>query len=174
MNYDTLNKAARIAWAGLGIFVDREEANANPPAIYFSVPEHSYHKNANGIEMAGDFLAKRIKTTAIESGIPAFTKFLYKIRPGDNWTEGNKNQAEIAMRACFETHDQRPFDAFRRNHANEWKAPAAEFDRGSQKGHRNQTADNIFDAIKHTNFNQRTSRPSSEPIIIETKNYAEE
>ena len=165
MTAEILNQVARLSWAEFGIFIDREDPAT--PAIYFTVPEHSYHKNANGVEMAGDFLAKRFKTTSIEAGIPRATKFLYKIRNGDNWNQGNANQANVAMRACFQLGDNRPFDAFRSVHAKEWQAPESEFNRGKDTRH----VYNIFDAIQN---DSRLNKQSSGPEIINTPNLAEE
>lgn len=168
MTSDTMNQVVRITWAGHGVFVDEESPGTNPPYIKFSVPEHSFHRNVNGIEMAGDFLAKRIKQTAIESGFPANTKFMYKIRQKDNWTEANKNQAEVAMRACFQTGSMRPFELFRQNHAKEWSAPASEFDRSVFHGRK---VYNIYDAIN--GYANQAQHRNTEPTIIDVPNQAE-
>ena len=180
MTSDTMNQVVRLAWAGYGIFVDEESPNTNPPYIKFSVPEHSFHHNANGIEMVGDFLAKRIKQTAIESGFPANTRFMYKIRQGDSWTEGNKNQAQIAMRACFQTGDSRPFDLFRQDHAKEWSSPASEGSRMYRRyavhaggnSSNNYAADDLrrkFDEKLHASKSHTNA-----DVILDVTNYAEE
>jgi len=180
MTSDTMNQVVRLTWVGYGIFIDEESPGTDPPYIKFSVPEHSFHHNANGIEMAGDFLAKRIKQTAIESGFPANTRFMYKIRQGDNWTEGNKNQAEVAMRACFQTGDSRPFDLFRQNHAKEWSSPASEGSRmhvrhseyvtgNSSNGYTADDLRRMFNEKLHANESH-----ANDNVILDVTNYAED
>jgi len=180
MTSDTMNQAVRLAWAGYGIFIDEESPYTDPPYIKFSVPEHSFHRNANGVEMAGDFLAKRIKDTAIESGFPANTKFMYKIRHWDNWTEGNKNQAQIAMRACFQSRDSRPFDLFRRYHDKEWSSPTSEGSRiyeyhaehATGNSSNSYTADDLrrmFNEKLHANESHTNAA-----AILDVTNYAED
>lgn len=75
-----------LTWAEMGVTIDKEVETDTSYTLYISVPEHSYHKDVNGNEMAGIYLARRIKTTLTEACVINLT-VKCKIRTGDNWTK---------------------------------------------------------------------------------------
>lgn len=85
-----------ITWAEMGITVDKEVETDTSYSLYISVPEHSYHKDVNGIEMAGKHLATRIKTSLIEMGVQNLS-VMFKVRAGDNWTKEKALEAYNTM-----------------------------------------------------------------------------
>lgn len=91
-----LREAILITWAGFGLIIDKEIENQENYIIYVSVPKSSFHKDAYGEEMSGDFLAKRFKEILIEMGVKRLT-VKYKIRD-EIWTETKKQEAELNMR----------------------------------------------------------------------------
>lgn len=86
-----------LGWTQMGVIIDKELETQESLTIYISVPEHSYHKDVHGKEMAGTHLAKRIKETLVKMGIKRLT-VKYKIRTGDYWTKEKSNQADLEMR----------------------------------------------------------------------------
>lgn len=59
--------------------------------IYVSVPESSDCLNANGSQMAGSLLAKRVKESLKDLSISV--DVAYKVRKGDHWTKDKKNSS---------------------------------------------------------------------------------
>ena len=84
--------AVLLTWAQMGITLDKEVETDTSYTIYISVPEHSFERNVNGVEMAGTYLARRIKQTLTEMGVKNLV-VKAKIRKGDTWT---KEKAELA------------------------------------------------------------------------------
>ena len=85
-----------LTLAGFGITIDHEEETDISYSIWISVPEHSYHKDVNGNEMAGDYLARRMKTMLKEQGVKNLTVYA-KIRKGVYWTEDDSKNATNQM-----------------------------------------------------------------------------
>ena len=56
-----LGETMYITWRGMGIIIDNFTETEENVSIYISVPKSSYRKNVTGIEMSGEFLAKRFK-----------------------------------------------------------------------------------------------------------------
>lgn len=86
-----------LGWAQMGVVLDKQLETQESLTIYISVPEHSYERNAQGVEMAGTHLAKRIKEILAEMGVKRLT-VKYKIRTGDYWTKEKSKQADLEMR----------------------------------------------------------------------------
>lgn len=86
-----------LGWAQIGVVLDKELETQESLTIYISVPEHSCERDAHGQEMAGPYLAKRIKKTLVEMGVKRLT-VKYKTRIGDYWTKEKGKQADLEMR----------------------------------------------------------------------------
>lgn len=85
-----------ITLAGYGITIDHEEETDTSYSLWISVPEHSYQKDVDGNEMAGDYLARRVKTMLKEFGVKNLTVYA-KIRKGVYWTEDDSKNATNQM-----------------------------------------------------------------------------
>lgn len=92
MTKGLLGKAMLLAWAELGIRVEKHNETSGNPELYISVPEHSYRSDATNNEMAGMYLAKTIKRSFVEMGAKDVI-LKAKIRKGEHWT---KEMAEAA------------------------------------------------------------------------------
>lgn len=86
MTKGLLGKAMLLAWAELGVVVEKHNEASGNPELYISVPEHSYRLDATNNEMAGMYLAKAIKRTFVEMGAKDVI-LKAKIRKGECWTE---------------------------------------------------------------------------------------
>lgn len=86
MTKGLLGKAMLLAWAELGVVVEKYNETSGNPELYISVPEHSYHTDATNNEMAGMYLAKAIKRTFVEMGAKDVI-LKAKIRKGEHWTK---------------------------------------------------------------------------------------
>ena len=84
--------AVLLAWTKMGITLDKEVETDTSYTIYISVPEHSFERDVHGVEMAGTYLARRIKQILTEMGVKNLV-VKAKIRKGDTWT---KEKAELA------------------------------------------------------------------------------
>ena len=89
--------AAVITWAKFGVTFDKHEETTEQLTLWISVPESSYHTDADGNEMAGMYLAKRLKTVFSEMGVKRL-KILAKVRANDNWTKEKADNAEEQAR----------------------------------------------------------------------------
>lgn len=78
--------AMLLTWAQMGITLDKEVETDTSYTIYISVPEHSFEHDVDGVEMAGNHLARRIKQTLTEMGVKNLV-VKAKIRKGDTWTK---------------------------------------------------------------------------------------
>lgn len=78
--------AMLLTWAKMGITLDKEVETDTSYTIYISVPEHSFEHDVDGVEMAGNHLARRIKRTLTEMGVKNLI-VKAKIRKGDTWTK---------------------------------------------------------------------------------------
>lgn len=94
-----LGEAVLISLAGVGVMIDKVDEAQESLTIYISVPTSSYHRDAHGKEMAGDYLAKRVKQTLVEMGVKRLT-VKYKIR-NEHWTKEKQNDAELNARKQF-------------------------------------------------------------------------
>lgn len=92
-----IGEAMMISWAGFGVIIEHEKETEDRLEISISVPEHSYAYSNDGREMSGDALAVRFKTIMSEMGVKRLI-VKYRIRSGENWTEGMRKQAEQNMR----------------------------------------------------------------------------
>ena len=96
MNSDVMGKAMVIAYAQLGVQIDRLENTDSGIVMFFSVPRDAYDKKVYNIENYGKYLAQRVKHTLEEMG----TKFAicrYKIRD-EYWT---KEMSDSAVRSAY-------------------------------------------------------------------------
>lgn len=84
--------AILLTWAKMGITLDKEVETDTSYTIYISVPEHSFKHDVDGVEMAGNHLARRTKRILTEMGVKNLV-VKAKIRKGDIWT---KEKAETA------------------------------------------------------------------------------
>ena len=84
MNSPAMAKAMIVALKSMGIEIDNFDTDSNPWKIYISVPKTSDRLNANGKQMAGHTLGKRIKELlrCHDNTIKVF----YKIRD-DHWSK---------------------------------------------------------------------------------------
>lgn len=89
MNSQLMGKGMFLAWRQMGL----EDLKLNGLDFSFSVPSSSFELDKWGNEMSGHLLAKRIKKTCIETGIP-FENFNYKIR-NEHWTKEKQKQAKV-------------------------------------------------------------------------------
>lgn len=92
MTKGLLGKAMLLAWAELGVVVEKHNETSGNPELYISVPEHSYRSDATNNEMAGMYLAKTIKRSFVEMGAKDVI-LKVKIRKGEHWA---KEMAEAA------------------------------------------------------------------------------
>lgn len=86
MTKGLIGKAMLLAWAELGVVVEKHNEISGNPELYISVPEHSYRSDATNAEMAGMYLAKSVKRTFVEMGAKDVI-LKAKIRKGEYWTE---------------------------------------------------------------------------------------
>lgn len=93
----SLGAAVMITWAGYGVIVDKVNEQPESLIIYISVPENSYHKDVNGNEMSGAYLAKIFKERLTEMGIKRLV-VKYQVRKGEHWTEAMRDNAELSMK----------------------------------------------------------------------------
>lgn len=91
-----LGEAMYITWRGMGVIIDNFIETEENVSIYISVPKSSYRKNATGIEMSGEFLAKRFKESLTEMGIKRLA-VAFKIR-NENWTKEKEEEAILKAR----------------------------------------------------------------------------
>lgn len=91
-----LGEAMYITWRGMGVIIDNFIETEENVSIYISVPKSSYRKNVTGIEMSGEFLAKRFKESLTEMGIKKLT-VAFKIR-NENWTKEKEEEATLKAR----------------------------------------------------------------------------
>lgn len=86
-----------ITWAGFGLQIEKSNETQERLEIYISVPETSYHLNANQEQMAGVVLAKRFKAVMNDMGIKKLV-VKSRIRKGDHWTPEKAKNAEEQMK----------------------------------------------------------------------------
>lgn len=96
MTKGLLGKAMLLAWAQLGVVVEKHNEASGNPELYISVPEHSYRLDATNNEMAGMYLAKSVKRTFVEMGAKDVI-LKAKIRKGEYWTEEMEKAAYTEM-----------------------------------------------------------------------------
>lgn len=89
-------KAMLIAYAEIGVHIDKCCNTDAGVVLLFSVPQNSYHKDAKNIEMSGKHLASRVKKTLEEAGV-VFADCRYKTR-NEYWSE------EMAKTAVTKTY----------------------------------------------------------------------
>ena len=94
-----LGEAVLISLAGVGLTFDKVDETQESLTMYISVPSSSYHVDARGREMSGDYLAKRVKQTMVEMGVKRLT-VKYRIR-NEHWTKEKKEAAELNARKQF-------------------------------------------------------------------------
>lgn len=92
-----LGEVMMISFAGMGITFDKQDETQESLTLYISVPEHSYSKDVNGIEMSGENLARRYKRVLVELGVKRLT-VRFKIRKGEFWTKEDKERAELEIK----------------------------------------------------------------------------
>lgn len=97
MTKGLLGKTMLLAWAELGLVVEKHNEASGNPELYISVPEHSYRSDATNTEMAGMYLAKAIKRTFAEMGAKDVV-LKAKIRKGEHWTEEMGKAAYTEMK----------------------------------------------------------------------------
>lgn len=100
MHDKSLHGAVLIAWAKYGVRFDKHSETYEELRLYISVPEHSFHKDANGNELAGMYLARRFMTVFKEMGVKRL-KVLAKIRKGEYWSATDDAAAEEAMKKAL-------------------------------------------------------------------------
>ena len=88
-----------IAWAQMGVTVDHTEETPDKLSVWISVPVDSYHVDAHGNTMAGDLLAKRIKSTMQKMGVKRL-ELRRKIR-NETWTKEKADAAELDMKKAL-------------------------------------------------------------------------
>lgn len=81
-----LGEVFYLTMASYGITFDHEEETSDQLKLWISVPEHSENTDVHGNEMAGDYLAKRVKTMLKEMGVINLI-ILAKIRKDEYWTK---------------------------------------------------------------------------------------
>lgn len=96
MNNNMMGQAMLIAYAELGVQIDKFDNTDAGIVLLFSVPKSSYHKGANYIEMSGKYLASRVKTTLEEMGV-VFADCRCKIRD-EYW---NEDMAKSARKMAY-------------------------------------------------------------------------
>lgn len=91
-----LGEAMLLTWAQLGVVIEYIQETTDALNMYISVPKSSYHKNSDGVEMSGLFLAKRFKDTFVDMGIKRLS-VKAKVREED-WTAELSKEAVIRAR----------------------------------------------------------------------------
>lgn len=97
MRYGPMGEGFAITLAGMGIVIERENEDGNHLTVWISVPETADHVDAHGNEMAGAFLAKRMKTSLTNLGVKNLI-VKYRIRKGEHWTKQMGKDAEWRMK----------------------------------------------------------------------------
>lgn len=97
MTKGLLGKAMLLAWAELGIRIEKHNEAPGNPELYISVPEHSYRSDATNNEMAGMYLAKAVKRTFVEMGAKDVI-LKTRTRKGEYWTEEMGKTAYTEMK----------------------------------------------------------------------------
>ena len=92
MNNNMLAQAMLITYAEMGIQIIRFDNTDAGIVLLFTVPNKSYHKDANNIEMSGKHLASRVKHTLEAMGI-VFANCKYKTRD-EYWSEEKAKSAK--------------------------------------------------------------------------------
>lgn len=87
-----MGQAMLIAYAELGVKIDRFDNTDTGIILLFTVPKSSYHKDVNNVEMSGKYLASRVKHTLEETGV-VFVDCRCKIRD-EYWSEDNAKFAK--------------------------------------------------------------------------------
>ena len=85
-------KGMIITYAEMGIVVDDFDNTDEGVILLFTVPNSSYHIDANNIEMSGKHLASRVKKTLEEMGV-VFKDIRYSIR-NEHWDEMKAKEAK--------------------------------------------------------------------------------
>jgi len=96
MNNNMIGQAMLITYAEMGVQIDNFDNTDTGIVFLFTVPKHSYHKDAKDIEMSGKHLASRVKHTLEKMGV-IFADCRYGIRD-EYWT---KDKAEIAKKKAY-------------------------------------------------------------------------
>lgn len=78
-----------LAFSEYGVYFEKNEETEDELKLYISTPEHSYKRNSEGVEMAGLFLAKRVKQVLKDQGVKRLT-LLNKIRKGEYWDKAKE------------------------------------------------------------------------------------
>lgn len=89
-------KAMLIAYAEIGVHIDKCRNTDAGVVLLFSVPQNSYHKDAKNIEMSGKHLASRVKKTLEDAGV-VFADCRYKTR-NEYWGE---DKAKLAKKMAY-------------------------------------------------------------------------
>lgn len=85
-----------IVLAGLGVNILKTNDTPEKLTIWITVPKTSTKVDVNGNEMAGEFLAKRIKKNFTEMGMKRL-ELRYKVLDID-WDDQKGAEAEIEMK----------------------------------------------------------------------------
>ena len=96
MNNRMMSQAMLIAYAEMGIIIDKFDDTDAGVILLFTVPKTSYHIGADNKEMAGGHLASRVKTTLEKMGV-VFADIRYYVRD-EHWT---KDKADTAKRVAY-------------------------------------------------------------------------
>jgi len=91
-----MGQAMLIAYAELGVQIDRFDNTDTGIILLFTVPKGSYHRGADNIEMSGKHLASRVKRTLEEMGV-VFADCRCKIRD-EYWSE---DMAKLAKKMAY-------------------------------------------------------------------------
>lgn len=85
-----------VAYAGIGVIINKAITEGGKHILYISVPSSSYLQNAQGVQLAGSVIAEKVKQhLSMKPGkLPIEVK--YKIRQ-EHWTEAKKWRAETRM-----------------------------------------------------------------------------
>lgn len=97
MNMSSMAQAALIAFATFGIVVENHNETDESLEFYISVPEDSYHCDADEKTMAGMHLANRFKQSLIDMGVKRLT-VKARIRKGEYWTKEKSKEAELDIK----------------------------------------------------------------------------
>ena len=93
MMNNTMSIAIVRTLCEMGLVIEKIDESTDVPIFYISVPEFSYHKTDNGIDVANKYLTKKYKETLTMLGVKCIVKS--KIREGETWTKEMANNAII-------------------------------------------------------------------------------
>lgn len=86
-----------VAYAGMGVIINKSTTEGGKHILYISVPYSSYLQNSRGVQLAGSVLAEKIKQHLSMKPGKMPVEIKYKIRQ-EHWTETKKVQAEMLVR----------------------------------------------------------------------------